>query len=91
MGELKDVLAPALSSTNRAKSHWRGKTLKSKTPATDAFACNEVRLLISRLACGIMHIARRAMAAATGTGWSAACASGCCGRVLRLMISGRGG
>jgi len=47
MGELKDVLAPALSSTNRAKSHWRGKTLKSKTPAVDAFACNEVRLLVS--------------------------------------------
>ena len=70
MGELKDVLAPALSSTNRAKSHWRGKTLKSKTPAVDAFACNEVRLLVSCLACEIMHIARRAMAAATGTGWS---------------------
>jgi hypothetical protein len=33
MGELKDVLAPALSSTNRAKSHWRGKKLKSKAPA----------------------------------------------------------
>jgi hypothetical protein len=29
MGELKDVLAPALSSTNRAKSHWRGKKLTS--------------------------------------------------------------
>ena len=70
MGELKDVLAPALSSTNRAKSHWRGKTLKSKTPAVDAFACNEVRLLISCLAYEIMHIARRAMAKATGTGWS---------------------
>ena len=40
MGELKDVLAPSLSSTNRAKSHWRGKTLKSKTPAMDAFACH---------------------------------------------------
>ncbi len=39
MGELKDVLAPALSSTNCAKSHLRGKSLKSKTPAVDAFAC----------------------------------------------------
>jgi hypothetical protein len=70
MGELKDVLAPALSSTNRAKSHWRGKKPKSATPAVDAFACNEVRLLISCLAYQVMHIARRAMAAATGTGWS---------------------
>ncbi len=62
MGELKDVLAPALSSTNRAKSHWRGRTPKSTTPAVDAFACNEVRLLIACLAYQVMHIARRAMA-----------------------------
>ena len=70
IGELKDVLAPALSSTNRAKTHWRGKKPKSQTPAVDAFACNEVRLLIACLAYQVMHIARRAMAAATGTGWS---------------------
>ena len=70
MGELKDVLAPALSSTNRAKSHWRGKTPKSTSPAVDAFACNEARLLISCLAYQVMHIARRAMQKATGTGWS---------------------
>jgi len=38
MGEVKDVLAPALSSTNRARSHWRGKKPKSVTPAVDAFA-----------------------------------------------------
>ena len=90
MGELKDVLAPALSSTNRAKSHWRGKTPKSKTPAVDAFACNEVRLLISCLAYEVMHIARRAMAQATGTGWSLRRLRE---RVLRagarLVISGR--
>lgn len=70
MGELKDVLAPALSSTNRAKSHWRGKKPKSKTPAVDAFACNEVRLLIAVLAYQVMHVARHAMAEATGMGWS---------------------
>lgn len=90
MGELKDVLAPALSSTNRAKSHWRGKTLKSNTPAVDAFACNEVRLLISCLAYELMHIARRAMAKATGTGCSLRRLRE---RVLRagarLVISGR--
>jgi hypothetical protein len=90
MGELKDVLAPALSSTNRAKSHWRGKKLTSKTPAVDAFACNEVRLLIACLAYQVMHIARRAMAKATGTGWSLRRLRE---RVLRagarLVISGR--
>jgi Transposase DDE domain group 1 len=90
MGELKDVLAPALSSTNRAKSHWRGKKPKSNAPAVDAFACNEVRLLIACLAYEIMHIARRAMARATGTGWSLRRLRE---RVLRagarLVISGR--
>jgi hypothetical protein len=70
MGELKDVLAPALSSTNRAKSHWRGRKPRTATPAVDAFACNEVRLLIALLAYQVMHVARRAMARATGTGWS---------------------
>lgn len=70
MGELKDVLAPALSSANRPKSHWRGRVPQSVTPAVDAFACNEVRLLIALLAYEVMHIARRAMAHATGTGWS---------------------
>jgi hypothetical protein len=90
MGELKDVLAPALSSTNRAKSHWRGKKLVSKTPAVDAFTCNEVRLLVACLAYQIMHIARRIRAKATGTGWSLRRLRE---RVLRagarLVISGR--
>ena len=70
MGELKDVLAPALSSTNRPKAHWRGRTPQSASDAVDAFACNEVRLLISLIAYQVMHIARRAMARSTGTGWS---------------------
>jgi len=90
MGELKDVLAPALSSTNRAKSHWRGRKLKSAAVAVDAFACNEVRLLIALLAYQVMHIARREMAKATGTGWSLRRLRE---RVLRagarLVISGR--
>ena len=70
MGELMDVLSPALSSTNRAKTHLRGKKPKSVTPAVDAFACNEVRLLIAVLAYQIMHVARRAMARATKAPWS---------------------
>jgi len=85
-----DVVDRALSSTSRAKSHWRGKKLKSRTPAVDAFACNEVRLLVACLACQIMHIARRAMAKATEPGWSLRRLRE---RVLRagtrLVISGR--
>ena len=70
MGELKDVLNPALSSSNRPKTHVRGRKPRSAAPAVDAFACNEVRLLISLIAYQLMHISRRAMARATGTGWS---------------------
>ena len=70
MGELRDVLARVLSSTNRAKTHWRGKKLKSRAPAVDAFARDEVRLVIACLVYQVMHIARRAMTTATGTGWS---------------------
>ena len=70
MGDLKDVLDPALSSTKRPKTHVRGRELRSAAPAIDAFACNEVRMLISMMAYQLMHIARRAMARATGTGWS---------------------
>ena len=32
MGELMDVLSPALSSTNRAKTHLRGKKPKPSNP-----------------------------------------------------------
>ena len=79
MGELKGVLAPALSSTNRAKSHWRGKKLKSTTPAEHAFGCNDVRLPISCLAYQVMHIARRATPAPLApVGASGGCAKGCC-------------
>ena len=67
MGELMDVLSPALSSTNCAKAHLRGKTPKTAAPAVDAFACNGVRLLIAMLAYQVMHVARRAMARATGS------------------------
>lgn len=90
MGELKEVLAPALSSTNRAKSRWRGRKLKSRTPAVDAFACDEVRRLLACLTYQVMHIARHALAGATGTVWSLGRLRE---RVLRagarLVISGR--
>ena len=79
MGELKDVLDPSLSSTNRPKTHVRGRKPRSAAPAIDAFACNEVRMLISMMAYQLMHIARRAMARAQAApaGACAACASAC--------------
>jgi hypothetical protein len=82
MGELKDVLAPALSSANRPKSHWRGRAPQSATPAVDAFACNEVRLLIALLAYEVMHIAGVPWHMPLGrAGACAVCANACCARV----------
>ena len=69
------------------------------TPAIDAFACNEVRLLVACLAYQIMHIARRILAKATGTGWSlrrlrervlrASAPGQCSGPVLRASAPGQ--
>ena len=60
MGELMDVLAPALSASSRAR--W--------PRTTDAFARNEALLLLHLLAYEIMHCGRCVMARVTGKGWS---------------------
>lgn len=57
------------------------------TSAVDAFACNEVRLLVACLAYQIMRIARRVLAKGPGIAWMgragacAACARGSCAQV----------
>lgn len=70
MGELMDVLDPALSSTPRRKSHYRGNRLAAGESSTDAFAHNEVILLLNILAYELVHAGRCLMEAATGDGWS---------------------
>ena len=69
-GELMDVLAPALSSTPRARRHYRGRPLPAPPTGIDAAARNEALLLLHLLAYEIMHAGRRVMEIATGTGWS---------------------
>ena len=49
LGELMSVVAPALSSTSRRKSHYRGKEIRKREKGGDAFACNQVRLAARRL------------------------------------------
>ncbi len=70
MGELMDVLDPALSSAPRRKSHYRGNRLPERESPTDAFAHNEVILLLNMLAYELVHAGRCLMEAATGEGWS---------------------
>ncbi len=60
MGELMDVLRPALSSASRAR--W--------PKCTDAFARNEALLLLHLLAYEVLHSGRCLMEKVTRTGWS---------------------
>jgi hypothetical protein len=70
IGELKSVLAPALSSASRQKTHYRGRQLEPSADGVDAFANNEVRLLLNALAFNLLHCTRRLVENATSRGWS---------------------
>ena len=58
LGELMSVVSPALSSTSRRKSHYRGKEIRKREEGVDAFACNQVRLLLAGFGYRIMHVQR---------------------------------
>lgn len=70
MGELMDVLAPALSSSPRAKSTYRGRQMEPHRSTCDAFGNNEARLVLNALAYNVMHVARVLLEKQTGAGWS---------------------
>ncbi len=70
MGELMDVMDPALSSASRRKRHYRGRCLPERESTADAFAHNEVVLLLNILAYELVHAGRCLMETATGEGWS---------------------
>jgi len=90
MGEVMDVLSPALSSSQRPKEHYRGRPPRTRSPSVDAFACNEVRLLVALLAYEVMHTARTVLQTVTRTGWSLRRLRERVLRVAaRLTISGR--
>ena len=70
LGELMSVVSPALSSTSRPKSHYRGKEIRKREKGVDPFACNQVRLLLAGFGYQIMHVQRALLERMTGTGWS---------------------
>ena len=72
LGELMDVLAPALSSVRRPKSHYRGRRLEadSRPQESGVRAHNETLFLLNLLAYEVLHAGRCVMERATGTGWS---------------------
>ena len=70
LGELMSVVSPALSSARRPKSHYRGRAVAKREKGVDAFACNQVRLLLAGFGYQIMHVQRAVLERMTGTGWS---------------------
>jgi hypothetical protein len=69
-GEFMSVIEPALSSSPRQKSHYRGEVPTARTPPGDAFAQNEAILLLNALAYNVAHAARVLVERASGEGWS---------------------
>jgi Transposase DDE domain group 1 len=69
-GELMSVFGPALSSTRRTKSHYRGETPKQRFAPQDPFAANEVKLLLNALAYNLVHTARCLLEETTRESWS---------------------
>ena len=65
-----DVFDPALSSSPRAKSSYRGRRIENVAPPCGSFAHNETILLLNALAYNVAHVARVFIEAATGEGWS---------------------
>lgn len=70
MGELMDVLDPALSSTTRAKSHYRQQAPVRRYEPGNPFEINEALLLMNLLAYGVAHAVRLGVEQVSGEGWS---------------------
>jgi len=90
LGELMSVVSPALSSTSRRKSHYRGRRIAKREKGVDPFACNQVRLMLAGFGYQIMHVQRAVLERMTGTGWSLRrLADRVLGTSARFTISGR--
>ena len=70
LGEFKDAFDPALSSSPRVKTHYRGHEPARRYPSRDAFACNEALLLLHALAFNLANVGRAGMQQTTGWGWT---------------------
>ena len=72
MGELMDVLRPALSSVSRPKTHYRGTPVASRPCSEDDAVRphNETLFLLNLLAYQVLHLGRCLMEKTTRTGWS---------------------
>jgi hypothetical protein len=62
--------SPGLNCALLPKAHYRGEKISPPARPIDAFAHNEVILLLNALAYNIAHAGRVLMEIATGEGWS---------------------
>ena len=69
IGDLKNTLRPALSSTSRPKSHIRGEPIAKPGEPRDGYACNAANLLLFALAYNLANLLRRVTARATAEPW----------------------
>lgn len=69
IGDLKDTLRPALSSTSRTKRHIGGQRIEKPGEPRDGYACNAANLLLFALAYNLANLVRRVTARATGEPW----------------------
>jgi hypothetical protein len=70
IGELVNVLEPALSCTTRQKSHYRHEEPKRRYAPGTPFMANEATLLLSGIAYNLMHAARLLVSPKSGPKWS---------------------
>jgi len=70
LGELMNILRPALPSSPRPKDHYRGRKPQKHYPSGDVFGRNGVLLLLTASAEGVLHAARVLLEEATFKGWS---------------------
>ena len=70
LGEFKDAFDPALSSSPRVKTHYRGRVPTKRYDSRDAFACNEALLVLHALAFNLANVGRRGLQHTTGQGWT---------------------
>jgi hypothetical protein len=69
-GEFMDMFDPALSSSPRPKTKYRGKTPAKRYPSGDSFRINEVQLLLNAIGYNVAHAVRVLYERATGEGVS---------------------
>ena len=71
LSELMSVVVPALSSTSRRKSHYRGKEIRKREKGVDTPSrATRCTCWLAGFGYQIMHVQRDLLERVTGTGWS---------------------